>query len=403
MGRTLTEAAVAVFEGFGIRARALPPARSETLREGRANCSCTECLPLILITGSLLQHLPERRAGDQLLWFVPAATGGCRMPQYRVHLERLILQRRIPGVAVLSLASAHGYAGLGIRRALTLLKAIIVADLMDDIRSSLRVLAADPGLAQSVFDTAWQRVLECFAHRGRGLYRVLRQIAHRLRSIPLAQRWDQTPKVLLAGEVFARKDQFSSQGVVDALTDKGIIVHRAPLVEWFHYVDYWNRAIDRHKASLGKRIEVHIRRFVQHGIENRIARLLARSGLCSPNAPELSSTLAHGERHVGHLSGGEAILVIGRYFDDLAREFDGMISIGPFGCLPTRVVEAILTPGFRNPGDLHNDSRQVTGGQPTVPFLSLETDGNPMPQGLETRLEAFCLQVRRTAAKRGGK
>jgi hypothetical protein len=31
----------------------------------------------------------------------------------------------------------------------------------------------------------------------------------------------------------------------------------------------------------------------------------------------------------------------------------------------------------------------------TLPFLSIESDGNPFPQIIEARIEAFCLQVER--------
>ncbi|MFA4885456.1 MAG: hypothetical protein WC601_06755, partial [Desulfotomaculaceae bacterium] len=32
---------------------------------------------------------------------------------------------------------------------------------------------------------------------------------------------------------------------------------------------------------------------------------------------------------------------------------------------------------------------------PSLPFLAVETDGNPFPQVIEARLEIFCLQVKR--------
>jgi hypothetical protein len=79
----------------------------------------------------------------------------------------------------------------------------------------------------------------------------------------------------------------------------------------------------------------------------------------------------------------------------------GVISIGPFGCMPSRIAEAVLYETFRT-----SIYRQVSGGNGHVPkwlepedrklpFLSIETDGNPFPQLIEARLEAFCLQARR--------
>ena len=39
--------------------------------------------------------------------------------------------------------------------------------------------------------------------------------------------------------------------------------------------------------------------------------------------------------------------------------------------------------------------RKVMEAHPSLPFLSIETDGNVFPQLVESRLEAFLMQVRR--------
>jgi hypothetical protein len=48
-------------------------------------------------------------------------------------------------------------------------------------------------------------------------------------------------------------------------------------------------------------------------------------------------------------------------------------------------------------GAVESHQFQIEGG---LPFLSIETDGNPFPQILEARVEAFCLQVERFYKKR---
>ena len=40
---------------------------------------------------------------------------------------------------------------------------------------------------------------------------------------------------------------------------------------------------------------------------------------------------------------GEAILVVGCFFKDILHRVQGVISIGPFACMPTRVIEAVLS------------------------------------------------------------
>jgi hypothetical protein len=73
--------------------------------------------------------------------------------------------------------------------------------------------------------------------------------------------------------------------------------------------------------------------------------------------------------------------------------------------MPTRVIEAVLSaestmenkrlfdPSARS---LEKDLR---GTIDNLPFLSIESDGNPFPQIIEARIEAFCLQVERLHKK----
>jgi hypothetical protein len=75
-----------------------------------------------------------------------------------------------------------------------------------------------------------------------------------------------------------------------------------------------------------------------------------------------------------------------------------MISIGPFACLPTRVVESIITPESRTRGNDRLDAlpnARLLKSVAKLPFLTIEVDGNPLPQIIETQLEAFALQVER--------
>jgi hypothetical protein len=269
---------------------------------------------------------------------------------------------------------------------------------MDDVRNTLCALALDRPAALETFDAQWQRILDCFAHRRKRLYRVLDQVARRLAAIPLKRPPDEAPRVLLAGESFVRKDEFCSQALIGALARRGIVVQRSPLLEWFQYVDYWVQHIDRRKLSLTEKLELQGRILVQRRIEKRIKRLLARSGLYHYEVTEIDDVMRVGERFVNHLSGGEPVLVVGRFFKDVLRDFHGMISIGPFACLPTRVVESIITPESRTRGNDRLDAlpnARLLKSVAKLPFLTIEVDGNPLPQIIEAQLEAFALQVER--------
>ena len=95
------------------------------------------------------------------------------------------------------------------------------------------------------------------------------------------------------------------------------------------------------------------------------------------------------------------ILVLGAFFKDIVRHVHGVISIGPFACLPSRIIESILTKesaaaGNRRLESLENAEELMAFDK--LPFLSIESDGNPFPQIITSKMEAFCLQVERLHA-----
>jgi predicted nucleotide-binding protein (sugar kinase/HSP70/actin superfamily) len=267
---------------------------------------------------------------------------------------------------------------------------------MDDIRNAMLVLAADREQALGEFAACWQDIVDCLAGGGKGLHELLDTVARRLAALPRRADIEEVKRVLLAGEIFVRRDEFSSQRVIETLAEKGIVVQRAPVLEWVQFIDYWNRHIEQHKLSMTERLEVWLRMLVMNRLEKRIKRSLAGSGFYRYEVSDIERVLEAGERFVDRSFGGETVLVIGRFLKDMLSDFHGLISIGPFACMPTRIIDSILTPESKRIPGRAPAGRDGTPGTTVVPFLSIETDGSPFPQTIEARLEAFCLQVQRT-------
>jgi len=187
---------------------------------------------------------------------------------------------------------------------------------------------------------------------------------------------------------------------VESLAERNIVVQRSPMIEWIRYVDYWVQHIEKRKLSLGESVELKLRVFLMDRVERKVKRILAESGLYDFEMSHIREVLDVGEQFVDLNFGGETILVVGRFFKDMFKDFHGMISIGPFACLPTRIIEAILTPESRIKGNgrlAGLPGLERLQSATNLPFLSIESDGNPFPQIIEARIEAFCLQVERAS------
>ena len=95
MGELSTRALTSAFKSLGINCQELPVPTMETLKAGRANTTCKECLPMILTTGSMIEYLKNRPEDEITLFFMPHGAGPCRQGQYHVYQENLIKRLKI--------------------------------------------------------------------------------------------------------------------------------------------------------------------------------------------------------------------------------------------------------------------------------------------------------------------
>ncbi len=411
MGPLGSEMISAAFTGAGMRASAVPVYSYDTLKKGRAEASGKECLPLLLTTGGLMEYLQERRDPNEfLVYFMPTTAGNCRFTQYNVFLKKLVRKHEIKNVAFLSLTTENSYAGLPVNDALNILKGIIVSDVMEDIRNALRVLAKDRDAAMELFDAQWQRIVDCYrTKRAKGLYGLLEDVAKRVSDIALRYPLADAKKVALLGEIFVRRDYFACQDLIDRLVEKDIVVKKAHLFEWLKYIDYMVRYnVYDSDFDIKGATEFYARQLLQKGYERRIKKIFAKSGLFEYEKIDMKKILQYGQEFFDVRFTGEPIVVAGGFFKEILHSADGVISVGPFACMPTRVIEAVLTAENNVDRKMELDEKYakkngrhnpVHDGIDTLPFLSVETDGNPFPQIVSSRIEAFCLQVDRTHRK----
>ena len=384
MGRLSTELISAAFAGCGFKTKAIPVYDFEALRLGRGNTSCKECLPMILVSGGLLRYLKhDRPEGERIVYFMPTSSGGCRLSQYHVFLKSLIEKQRIPDVAVLSLTADNGYMGLSIPDLASVIRSLVVSDVMEDMRCALHVLAVDREQALAVFEREWRGILDAFARR-KGVKKTMKAAVKVLAGICLRHPLTQAKVVEILQEIFVRRDEFSLQDLVERLAQRDIIAKKGSILEWLIYTDWEvQRGLLDPGFDFAGRLRFWIKVLMTRSIERTVKRILARSGLCKYELVDMKSIVSHGKQIFDERFMGEPILVTGALLRNVGHHAHGAISIGPFGCMPGRIVEAVLS---------------VEAPERKLPFLAIETDGNAFPQVLEARIEAFCLQVERMHA-----
>lgn len=403
MGGLSSEALAAVFRGGGYNTRAHKPADEAVLKLGRGNTSCKECLPLILTTGTLLNYVRNGRGKDEVVvFFMPTGTGPCRFGQYFIFMEDLVKRLKLADVALFSLNEESAYTDMGNDFHKKGWWAVVIADVLEDIRAMLLANAHDLVEALSIFNAEVAKILSALE---KGSYpnieEQLIKTARRLGRIELQQPCKDVPLVLLTGEIFVRRDALSRQNITEKLAKKGFATICSPIAEWLHYIDYLDDHINRPpELSLLGKIGQKLRRNAMHKYETRIKSVLATSGLVHPVPVQVEAVIARAAPFMSPQLMGEAVLTIGSSLSEIVTDVCGVIAIGPFGCMPNRLSEAILSdvmnPADKLASDPHNKKLRATLAEvEDLPFLSIESDGSPFPQLTTAKLEAFCLRAQR--------
>jgi len=395
MGRFGTPLFARSFQRDGIRAIALPPADREALHRGRANTGCKECLPMQTTVGSLLSYLEHHRPADEIsLYFMPTAPGPCRFGQYHVLTRQILADNNINNVAILSPSSKNCYGGLSFGLTLAIYRGMLIGDLFDEMYATLLATAQNPEEALIHFDKVYSDVLATMDKSWPTIIRGLKSAGKKLAGIALSTFPKSRPVISLVGEIYVRHDPLALQQLIETLARRGFILRTAPNTEWIKYL-YW---LIRNQIMGSKNISSEVHYFIREQMERKIRSSLLPSGLLLTSMQNVEPLLAYGSQYLPPAVKGEAILTIGSAFHDIVDNACGVISIGPFGCMPARIAEAILTREFT----LKNKFPEKKGtGERDVrlPFLAIETDGQAFPQVIEAKLEAFCLQARRVHEK----
>lgn len=403
MGQMSSESLAAVFRGFGFNTLAHPPSDEAVLKLGRANTSCKECLPLILTTGTLLNYIHNgRQDGEILVYFMPTAAGPCRFGQYHIFIEDLVKRQELMDVASLSLTAENSYGGLGNDFVRRVWWGIVVSDAMEDIRSMILANAVDPDAGIKIFEQEWHLVVD---ELEKGDFELLeKQFAaaiNNLARISMKRPPQEVPTISLIGEIFVRRDALSRQYITERLAEKGFATLCAPIAEWILYTDYLvDKGLGYYKMSKKERLQFMLRKKFMQRYEKRLKSIVARSGLVHSEPLDINRIINTATPYISPNLLGEAILTVGSSITEVASHSCGVIAIGPFGCMPNRVSEAILNETMTRQVKLATDPknvqlRSVLTDIDDLPFLAIESDGSPFPQLITAKLETFCLRAER--------
>jgi predicted nucleotide-binding protein (sugar kinase/HSP70/actin superfamily) len=152
--------------------------------------------------------------------------------------------------------------------------------------------------------------------------------------------------------------------------------------------------------SIMDKVKFKIRNKFQARYEKRIKSILSSSGLVHAKPLDMDTIIKNAAPYISRNLPGEAVLTVGASLTEVVTHSCGVIAIGPFGCMPNRLSEAILNETMNSKDKIATEPknealRSVLTDVDELPFLAIESDGSPFPQLINAKLETFCLRAER--------
>ena len=394
MGSEATQASAAICRRYGIDTEGLPVSDINTVQLAQNVASGKECIPCLIVLGSFIQYFERNGVDPDRIYVLltPITTGPCRTGQYAVYYDRILREVGYENIVLLRLNSDNSYNEFGPGFSRLVWRAFCVGDTLKDLKSGIRVCLRNPEDGFRIVDESWQQLLRIFEQGDLDteLPKALEQMSVRLSRLPRLRDVDQIQKVLIVGEIFVRRDDFSISPLVDRLTEWGILTRISGLTEWIHYLDFMREqrlVAELNSAGLFGRLSsgYYLQRAMlkiefawKHAKQKAIEDAVRISGLLPAAPADMVRIMSRVPEFTTIDFESEATLSPAVAAEAMANGYSGIVIISPFACLPGRLIEAIYAPWAR---------------ERNFPVLALEKDDSDYTPSMLSKINIFCLNV----------
>ena len=329
-----------LFEELGLEVISPQKTNSQTIAEGAKLAPEMFCFPLKVTLGN---YLPALKNGANTIFMVQNVGGSCRQRYYGRIQEKVLKEsgwkidfvdfKVAPKDIYLKIKEISGASFWQIFRAARLFfRKLGLIEKIEETAQHYRPREIKKGETDKLLD--WSLLKTEKLTEEKDLFRLKKEIFRKFAEIKIEKNKD-LPKVALIGEIYTVSDPTINFEIEKKLGKEGIEVHR--------------------QMDITYQIKKTIFPWKDWVIQKRVN-------------PYLKSTVG------GH--GRDAIYEMLHY---VKKDFDGIVHLLPFGCMPEVTVRPILE-------KIHQESK--------IPFLSLSLDEQVAEAGINTRLEAFVDVVR---------
>lgn len=389
----------AALRRFDVDAEPLVTPDASCLASGRALLTRGHCNPTYYLAGALVEHLREaarregsspEQVGSRYAYLTAGSCGPCRFATYAAEYRRALTAAGFGDVAgaVIDPANPTGSADLesmGIRVTGRFLRSLAGAALLGDVLvragCAHRARTGDASTVDGLLGDA-RATLEARLASGEPVVPVLGGLGERLRALPDAEQ-PVSLRVRVTGQFFASiTDGDGGYHIVRELERHRVAVEPPAVAEWLLYLAWQARQPRIYPAGpdeSGSAVDWpamgrHAAR-IDAAIRGQYARYAVAAAVDAGALPDMDDLQRLAEPHYRpELRGGMSHLEVAHLLRaDRDRRAELVVSIKPFGCLPSSAVSDGI-------------ARALERRETRTAFVSIETTGDAHTMA-ESRLE----------------
>ncbi len=344
----------AAYRALGINAQLVPESDSKSNELARQYTAGEECYPQIITLGSFLKVVEQENFNPAKTAFMMPTTGGpCRFGQYMPLIEKVLTDKGLDEVMLVSPSSSSGYDDVGYdgdNLYRLLWWAVASADIVRKLLLQTRPYEKNAGDTDKVHQQSVELLCSVMEKQNQDQKEKFSQLVNSIIKIRdnfagIDVMYTRTkPLIGVVGEIYCRFDTVANAELIRRIEKFGGETWLSSVSEWVWYSNFYQQ---QELRVLGKSVSLEmlgtvIRNKFQLKDEHRLnAPCQSRfMGYDEPGETKILLDLA--EPYLPYQGVvGEMVLNIGGAIYLHGKGVDGIIDISPFSCMNGIVSEAI--------------------------------------------------------------
>ena len=344
----------AAYRSIGVNGMLSPESDADSIDLARQYTIGEECYPEIVTLGSYLKVLSEPDfVPEKTAFMMPTANGPCRFGQYKQLLEKILHEKGLDEVMVVSPTSANGYEGVG-DEASHLVRlgwwSLICADALRKLLLQTRPYEITKGETDQVHKECLELLCKVIERPDLPMKEKFVELVATMEfmdkkfSAISANYETEKPLIGIVGEIYCRLDNFANSSLINRIERFGGETWLAPISEWVWYTNFMlNHDLKYTGETYSKKaLKNLIRSKIQMKDEHKLLAPLHKRFLGYEEPKSTGSLLKPAVPYLPYWGAlGEMVLNIGGAIYLHSKGADGIVDISPFTCMNGIVCEAV--------------------------------------------------------------